>query len=318
MIVTVTLNPSLDRTLRVQRDLQRGEVQRALDNNTDPGGKGVNVARALSAHGTPVVTVLPVGGSTGDTLVGQLTEAGVDYVAVPGESRTRANISIVEPDGTTTKINEPGVALTRHELQAVTVAVTDRVRPGDWVVTAGSIAPGQDPEVYATIGRAVRDAGAHWAVDTSGVALSTSLAAGPDLVKPNREELSEVLGLEMHTLGDVVDACRALAAGTDLTVLCSLGADGAVLVDREHAWHATGPRVQVENTVGAGDALLAGYLHGLTVEGTPAAGLRAGVAWATAAVATPGTGVPAPDRVRPDDVRITEAASATLTHLEIA
>lgn len=317
MIVTVTLNPSLDRTLRVQ-SLRRGAVQRALHADTDPGGKGVNVARALSAHGAPVVTVLPVGGSTGEALTAQLTEAGVDHVAVPGLSRTRANVSIVEPDGTTTKINEPGVPLTAAELRAVTEAVIGRVGPGDWVVTAGSVAPGQDPEVYATIGRAAHAAGARWAVDTSGIALSTSLAAGPDLVKPNREELSEILGVGLDTLSEVVDACREVVNGDDLTVLCSLGADGAVLVDRDGAWHGTGPQVQVENTVGAGDALLAGYLYGLTVEGNSEAGLRAGIAWATAAVATPGTGVPAPELVRPDDVHITEAALAALTHLENA
>ncbi|MGY2876011.1 1-phosphofructokinase [Marmoricola sp. URHA0025 HA25] len=317
MIITVTLNPSLDRTLQVRR-LLRGEVQRAVLTHNDPGGKGVNVARALSAHGTPVVSVLLVGGSTGTALAAQLTEAGVDHVAVPGRHRTRANVSIVEPDGTTTKINEPGVALDPDELRAVTDAVIAHVSPGDWVVTAGSVAPGQDPEVYAVIGNAARAAGAHWAVDTSGPALAASLAAGPDLVKPNREELSEVLGAPLDTLTSVVDACRDLVAGTERTLLCSLGADGAVLVESGHAWYASGPRVQVENTVGAGDALLAGYLHGLTVEGTTAAGLRAGVAWATAAVATPGTGVPAPDRVRPDDVHITEAATAALNHLETA
>ena len=317
MIVTVTLNPSLDRTLRVQ-GLRRVGVERALDSTTDPGGKGVNVARALSAHGAGVLTVLPVGGPTGDTLVGQLSSAGVEFVAVPTGGRTRANVSIVEPDGTTTKINEPGVALTPAELAAVTAAVIDRVRPGDWVVTAGSVAPGQDPEVYATIGRAVHEAGAQWAVDTSGDALAASLLARPDLVKPNREELGEVLGRDLATLEQVLGACRALVVDGASTVLCSLGADGALLVDGDGAWHATGPRVQVENTVGAGDALLAGHLYGVTTAGTPLAGLRTGVAWATAAVATPGTGVPAPDRVRPDDVHITEAAAATLTHLENA
>lgn len=317
MIVTVTLNPSLDRTLRVQ-GLRRGAVERALDSSTDPGGKGVNVARALSAHGAEVLTVLPVGGPTGDTLVGQLSAAGVGFVAVPTAGRTRANVSVVEPDGTTTKINEPGVALTAPELAAVTAAVIDRVRPGDWVVTAGSVAPGQDPEVYATIGRAVHHAGARWAVDTSGDALSASLLAGPDLVKPNREELGEVLGRELRTLDEVLEACAGLIAGNAGAVLCSLGADGALLVDGDGAWHGTGPRVQVENTVGAGDALLAGHLYGVTTGGSPLAGLRTGIAWATAAVATPGTGVPAPDRVRPDDVRITEAAAAALTHLENA
>ena len=317
MIVTVTLNPSLDRTLRVE-SLRRGAVQRALHTDVDPGGKGVNVARALSAHGTRVTTVLPVGGSTGDTLVTLLEEAGVDHVVVPVPQRTRANISLVEPDGTTTKVNEPGTPLSAAEIAAVVAAVSDRVGPGDWVVTAGSLAPTQDPQVYAEIGRAARRAGARWAVDPSGDALAASLAAAPDLAKPNREELSEVLGLSIDTLRDVVTVCRDLVGDSDRSVLCSLGGDGAVLVDRTSARHATGPKVQVQNTVGAGDSLLAGHLHGLVTTGRPEDGLRTGIAWATAAVATPGTGVPAPELVRPDGVRITDATVNQHIQLESA
>jgi len=317
MIVTVTLNPSLDRSIEVGR-LERGEVNRATSASLEPGGKGVNVSRALLANGVPSRAVVPCGGDEGGQLIRLLVAEGVDVRAVPIAGPTRSNITLTEPDGTTTKINEPGVALDPDELRAVTDAVIARVGPGDWVVTAGSVAPGQDPTVYAAIGDAARAAGARWAVDTSGIALAASLAARPDLVKPNREELSEVLGHPLDTLAAVVAACHGLVAGSDRRVLCSLGADGAVLVAAEDAWHASGPRVQVENTVGAGDALLAGYLHGLTVAGSPEAGLRHGVAWATAAVATPGTGVPAPDRVRPDDVHITEAATAALNHLETA
>lgn len=314
MIVTVTLNPSLDRTLHVE-ELRRGEVLRAFGTSVDPGGKGVNVARALSAHGNEVVSVLPVGASTGEALTTLLTEAGVEHVAVPASLRTRANISLVEPDGTTTKVNEPGTPLDAPAVEALVEAVISRVGPGDWVVTAGSLAPGQDPQVYAAIGRAARAAGARWAVDTSGEALATSLRARPDLIKPNREELSEVLGVELDTLAQVVEACHELVAGTTATVLCSLGADGAVLVTDATTWRGTGPAVRVQNTVGAGDSLLAGYLHGLTRTGDPAEGLRAGIAWATAAVATPGTGVPAPELVRPHDVRIT--AGPVIEHIEL-
>lgn len=317
MIVTLTLNPSLDRTLHIER-LRSGEVHRALDTFTDPGGKGVNVARALSIHDAEVVTVLPVGGSTGEALTAQLRKTGVPYVAVPAEHRTRANVSLVESDGTTTKINEPGHPLSPREVAAVTDAVISRVQPGDWVVTAGSLAPGQDPEVYARIGRSVHAAGAHWAVDTSGEALLAALDAVPDLVKPNLDELREAVGAEIGSIAEVVDHCQKLVDGSDLTVLCSLGADGAVLVDRVVALAGTGPRVQVRNTVGAGDALLAGYLRGLTTGERPVGALRTGIAWATAAVATPGTGVPAPDVVRPDDVRITAADSSVAGLLEKA
>lgn len=317
MILTLTLNPSLDRTLRIER-LRSGEVNRALDTFTDPGGKGVNVARALSEHGADVVAVMPVGASTGDALTALLRETGVPYVAVPAEHRTRANVSLVESDGVTTKINEPGQPLSSREVTAVTDAVISRVQDGDWVVTAGSLAPGQDPEVYARIGRSVHAAGARWAVDTSGEALRAALNAAPDLVKPNLEELREAVGAEIESVGAVVDHCRDLIAGSGLTVLCSLGADGAVLVDRTIALAGVGPRVQVRNTVGAGDALLAGYLRGLTTGERSAGALRTGIAWATAAVATPGTGVPGADVVRPDDVLVTVADSSAAGLLEKA
>jgi 1-phosphofructokinase family hexose kinase len=317
MIVTVTLNPSLDRTLQVRR-LCRGEVHRAAVSATDPGGKGVNVARCLSAHGHEVVAVLPVGGATGAAVAALLDEADVAHDLVEQGGRTRANVSVVEPDGTTTKINEPGTPLSAAELAAVVEAVSRRVGPGDWVVTAGSLPPGQDPHSYAEIGRAVRASGARWAVDTSGDALPTSLAAVPDLVKPNRRELEEAVGGRLDTVGAVVDAARGLLDRGVGTVLCSLGRDGAVLVRPEAALHAAAPEIRVRNTVGAGDSLLAGYLHGWAAEADAAHALRTGVAWAVAAVSTPGTGVPAPELIHPDRVRISTAADYATALLEDA
>lgn len=314
MIVTVTLNPSLDRTLRVDR-LERGEVQRALSSTADPGGKGVNVARALAAHADDVVTVLPVGGSTGETLAKLLAEDGVDFVAVPTEHRTRANVSLVEPDGTTTKINEPGSPLDDADIDALVAETVQRLGSEGWVVTAGSLAPGQAPSVYTDFGRAARDAGARWAVDTSGPALAAALEAAPDVVKPNREELAEVVGRPLEDLEDVVSVCRGLVAERGSVVLCSLGAEGAVLATPEGVWQGVGPSVRVRNTVGAGDALLAGYLHGAVHGTAPDEALRIGIAWATAAVATPSTGVPAPELIRLHDVVVTALPA---NELEIA
>ncbi|MDQ4008102.1 MAG: 1-phosphofructokinase [Actinomycetota bacterium] len=317
MIVTVTLNPSLDRTLQVRR-LRRGEVHRAGLSVTDPGGKGVNVARCLSAHGDEVVAVVPVGGATGAAVASLLDEAHVAHDLVAQDGRTRANVSVVEPDGTTTKINEPGTPLRAAELEAVVGAASRRVGPGDWVVTAGSLPPGQDPHSYAEIGRAARACGARWAVDTSGDALPSSLAASPDLVKPNRRELEEVVGGRLDTVGAVVDAGRALLDRGVGTVLCSLGRDGAVLVRPEAALHAAAPEVRVRNTVGAGDSLLAGYLHGWQAGADAGQALRTGVAWAAAAVATPGTGIPAPELIQLDRVRVSTAADYATALLEDA
>lgn len=294
MIITVTLNPSLDRTMLVH-SLVRGEVLRADATRDDPGGKGVNVARALAADGEQPCAVLPAGGSIGKALVAQLAEAGVQVESVPIQGATRTNITVAEPDGTTTKLNEPGPYLSGDEIDALLDAVRNLASSGDWVVIGGSLPPGVEPAVVPLFVEAAHASGAKVALDTSGPALRAGLAERPDLVKPNREELAEAVGRDVATLADVVAACRVLLADGAVRVLCSLGPDGAVYADAEEALHAVAPVTDVRNTVGAGDALLAGYLR--AAGRGPSSGLRTGVAWATAAVATSGTGVPTPEAV---------------------
>ncbi|MDA8436749.1 MAG: 1-phosphofructokinase [Actinomycetales bacterium] len=301
MIVTVTLNPSLDQTLEVDT-LVRGGINKTEHPRRDPGGKGVNVARALTTNGVPAVAVLPAGGLIGDALVSLLVGQGVAAEVVRIGGMTRANVTVIEADGTTTKLNEPGPTLSDRELDAVLAAVAARVGTAGWIVAGGSLTPGLGPEVYARLADTAAGRGARLAVDTSGPALRESLAYRPDLIKPNADELAEAVGHELRTLGDVVKACGELQALGARTVLCSLGGDGAVLVDAENAWHARGPRVTVVNTVGAGDAMLAGALY---AGGTGPDALRTGVAWATAAVATTGTGVPVRDAVHLDAVEVT-------------
>jgi 1-phosphofructokinase len=122
MIVTLTLNPSVDRTVEVET-LARGEVMRALRVRVDPGGKGINVSRALAAHDLPTRAVVTVGGAEGEHLVTLLRETGIEIVPVPVQGAIRSNITVVEPDGTTTKFYEPGAQLSNDELGAVFDAV---------------------------------------------------------------------------------------------------------------------------------------------------------------------------------------------------
>jgi 1-phosphofructokinase len=307
MIVTVTLNPSLDRTLLVPR-LDRGDVIRAEGTLTDPGGKGVNVARALTAHGDAVVAVLPTGGPVGRAVVALLGDTGVAVVAVPIAGTTRANVTVVEPDGTTTKLNEPGPQLSDAEVALLVDAVAREAVAAEWVVVAGSLPPGLSPDVFERLGSAAHEQDARWALDTSGDALLPALAARPDVVKPNRAELAESLGFDAVSVGDVIRGCQTMRERGAGSVVCSLGPDGAVLVDGSGAWHARGPRVVVRNTVGAGDALLAGFVH---TGGAGPAALRTGVAWATAAIRTEGTGVPSPALVDVDDVDVTHTPDPT-------
>jgi 1-phosphofructokinase len=311
MIVTVTLNPSLDRAMDVGR-LERGEVIRATAAHLDPGGKGVNVSRALLANGVPSVAVLPCGGDEGGQLVRLLKAEGVEVLAVPIAGRTRSNITLAEPDGTVTKVNEPGPALVRAEFDEITDRVLTRAGTADWVVLCGSVPPGLPADAYAQLCRRLRAAGIRVAVDTSGPALREAAMAGATLLKPNRDELAEVVGAPrggLRDLGGVVAAAQRLRAWGAGTVLASLGADGAVLVDAAGVVAGTCPVTRPRSTVGAGDALLAGFLAG---GAHGAAALAEGLAWGAAAVSLPGSRMPGPADLirhnvtihpRPDELR---------------
>jgi 1-phosphofructokinase len=293
MILTITLNPSVDRTIEVDQ-LRRGAVHRASSVRVDPGGKGINVARALAANGVKAFAVVTVGGAEGDHLTAMLAAAGVEIVPVPIAGSIRSNITVVEPDGTTTKLNEPGAALTSGETAAVLDAVAAQASAAEWVVVSGRLPPGADPALYARIVEIAGQSQIRTAVDTSGPAFAAALAARPALVKPNADELAEAVGRPLVTLGDVAAACREVLAAGAGQVLASLGSAGALLVDPDGATYAHGPAVHPLSSVGAGDALLAGFL---------AAGARGGqalataVAWGTAAVSLPGSRMPAPDDV---------------------
>lgn len=297
MIVTLTPNPSIDRTVSIER-LDPGEVHRATGSRIDPGGKGINVARALTANGTASLAVLPSGGPEGHLLEELLDRSGTAYVAVPIAGTTRMNIAVIEPDGTTTKLNEPGPELSAAELAATLAAVTDRIASGaEWVVGCGSLPPGMPNDVYADLVSRGHAAGAKVAIDTSGAPLTAVVPTGPDLIKPNLEELEELVGTSLHTVGEVRDAARKLVSGGIGTVVVSLGRHGALLVGPDELAHAGAHIERPVSTVGAGDSLLAGYLHAVCRGEPPESALATGVAWGAAAVSLPGSRMPAPDDV---------------------
>ena len=288
MIVTLTANPSVDRTIEVDV-LRPGTVIRAGASRVDAGGKGVNVARALAAHGCKATAVLPSGGAEGAQLEALLANAGPDLLTVRIAGSIRANVTVVEADGTTTKLNEPGPGLSQAELDALAVTLTDAAARADWVVLSGSLSPGAPVGWYAGLIRQLRGTGPRVAIDSSGPPLAMAIAARPDLIKPNREELAELAGRPVDTIADVVGAALTLTASGVHTVLTSLGQAGAVLVRRDAAWHATAAALEPRSTVGAGDALLAGYL----ATGANGVGaLAEAVAWGSAAAALPGSRMP--------------------------
>lgn len=310
MIVTLTANPALDRTLEVE-ELVRGRVNRARTTSVHPGGKGVNVARAVVAQGRAALAVLPVGGSEGDRLTAMLEAQDVRTRAVPIAAATRENLTVVDAEGEVTKINAPGPRLDGDEVEALAGAVVEEAGEGAWVALCGSLPPEVGPELYAELTARLHDVGARVAVDTSGAALSAVLDAGPDLIKPNEHELAGLAGFALDTLDDVAGAARDLVERGVGAVLVSLGAEGALLVTSGTELHAAPPSVIPRSDVGAGDATLAGYLLADDADADddtsvdPAERrLRTAVAFGVAAVQLPGTGMPLPHDLDPDAVTV--------------
>ncbi len=310
MIVTLTPNPSVDRAIVIDA-LHRGEVHRATSSRIDPGGKGVNVSRALAAQGAGTRAVLPAGGPEGHLLEELLDAAAVVRRSVPVRGSVRMNISVLEPDGTTTKLNEPGPELSADEVGALLDTTLEEAVGAAWVVGCGSLPPGAPAALYADLVARVRALGVRVAIDSSGTPMALAAAARPHLVKPNHEELAELVGHDLPTLGDVHAAALDLVTDGIETVAVSLGGDGALLVTADEVVHARATIAHPLSTVGAGDCMLAGLLHGLS-SGLPAAdALSAAVTWGAAAVTLPGSRVPAPEDLRDIPVDLTRSPDLT-------
>ena len=285
MIITLTPNPSVDRTVFLD-DVVLGSVNRGQRSQSEPSGKGVNVALALHAHDVPVRAVVTAGGSVGAQLRQMLDTAGLDTVIVPIAGEIRSNISLTQPNGSVTKINEAGPMLSREEIDRLLAAVAAQVGGARWLVGAGSLPAGVPVDWYGELVELGHRSGVPVAVDTSGEALAESLSAEPDLVKPNVHELAELTGRVPQTLGEVIEAAQEVRRRGARTVLASLGGDGAILVDATGAVWGHAPVDRVVSTVGAGDAMLAGYLS--CPQGRSEA-LATALQWGAAAVQNEGT-----------------------------
>lgn len=284
MITTLTPNPSFDRTLSVDR-LERGGVIRASTVQVEWAGKGVNVARALNINGHAARAVLPGNRIDAAAFASSLADDGVCAHAVPIRGAIRTNITVIEPGGTTTKINEPGPDLSTTEWESLLAAAVAACADSDMLVASGSLPPGAPPNLYARLAAMLPDAADRLAVDTSGDALKALVGTACALVKPNLGELASVTSEALHTVGDVVDAAQILRRSGWDSVLVSLGRGGALLVS-EGICYGTAPATEVSNTVGAGDALLAGFV---AAGGRGIMALAEGLAWASASIRSPGT-----------------------------
>lgn len=310
MIVTLTANPSLDRTVTLESPLIVGGVNRIVADVTQPGGKGVNVSLGLRRAGLSTLAVLPA--APDEPLLALLDSIDVPYRAVPISARARTNLAVLA-GGETTKINEPGIPVSPEQVSALENTLAEVVSRGDSVMLSGSLAPGFPVDEYARLVRMMRPLGVWVGVDTSDAPLrslgSQLPLAAPDFLKPNGLELGQLTGRdgllleEEASRGDLtgaVQATRDLVALGVGAVLVTLGGAGAILADEGGLWYAPSPPVEVVSTVGAGDSATAGYLVARARGLKPPERLAYAVAYGATAVSLPGTTIPTASQVQPD------------------
>jgi 1-phosphofructokinase family hexose kinase len=263
MIVTVTLNAAIDRTLTVP-NFQRGQRHRASASVTLAGGKGINVARALKTLGVPVVATGLVGGTTGSRIVEELTAEAIlnDFVHIEGESRTSS--AVVDPTGGTyTEINEWGPAVRPEELDTLLEKLRYLTQDAEFVVFAGSLPRSVADTFYADAIHELARRHVPAVLDTDGEPLRLGVEAEPFLVAPNQAEAESLVGQEFHDDEDFLLAVDGIADMGARNVLITTE-DGAVALLREERearrFRADAPRVDPVSVVGSGDVLLAAFL----------------------------------------------------------
>ncbi len=274
-VVSVTLNPAIDHTITLGR-LEPGDVNRAIGEQFEAGGKGIRVAITLAALGVTVAASGWLGAGNPARFEDAFAQHGITDAMLRLAGHTRSNLKLVDRSrGETTDINLPGIALEPGALaaaeDALAARLADLLATGDWCVLAGSLPPGADVGSWERLARQVHALGARLVVDTGGAALGALLsrlgapgaAALPCLIKPNRAELEALCGRPLPTLAAVAEAASALQASGIAQVVVSLGGEGAIIVGDGGRWWARPPAVTVASTVGAGDALVAGTLAGL-------------------------------------------------------
>lgn len=265
-IVTLTPAPTLDRTYFIG-DLQLGEVNRASEVGEELAGKGINVSRALQLAGIKAPGVVPIGNAE----KGILERTGSKDFLVPMwiEGTLRVSTTLLETDGTTTKVNEAPKPLTHQEWENVIELTEKTIVENDakWLVIAGALPIDQSTGTFVDlhpIFERMKKLGVRVALDTSGEPLAYWVRQGEAaILKPNAEELSSAVGRSLLTNGDVIEAARDLCSHGVECVLASLGSDGMLAVTKNRAWATRTAPVEVINTVGAGDATLAGFLSAI-------------------------------------------------------
>jgi 1-phosphofructokinase len=292
MIITVTMNPAIDKTVDLEL-LERGSVNRISNVIVDAGGKGINVSKAIKALGGESIATGFIGGSGGVLIEKVLGELGItaDFVQIGQDIRT--NLKVVEKNGFVTEFNEPGPAISDDEMNQLLNKLEGYANEDAIFVLAGSIPNGLDKSIYKTIIEKVKAKGAKVFLDASGDLFTNSLLAKPDIIKPNRHELEAYFNMDYRA-----DEKELIHMGSELlekgieTVAISLGQMGALFLTKDEKIKCPGLKVEAHSTVGAGDSMVAAITYGIDQKLNISDCIRLGIATSAGAVTTKGTKPP--------------------------
>lgn len=297
MIITVTMNPAIDKTLELD-SLVHGGLNRIEAPISDAGGKGINVSKTIRALGGETIASGFLGVKGSQIILDCLEAEQIknDFVFVEGITRT--NMKIVESDGTLTELNEQGMTVPKEKITELVEKLMGYASEESLFILAGSIPKGVDTDIYAKITNAVKKKGAKVFVDADGELFVKALEAAPSIIKPNHVELAEYFGCrEEADEAQLLNYGRRLLEKGIETIAISRGSKGAIFLTKEKALRCSGLKVTAHSSVGAGDAMVAALSHAMAVGLSFEESIRLGIATSAGAVTTIGTKPPSMELV---------------------
>lgn len=291
MILTLTINPAIDRTVTVDKLVFEDRAY-ILGRAEAAGGRGVNASQVIHAFGGKTLALLTSGGAAGKRMEASLAGMGFPFEAVHVGAESRINLTISDKQGLTVKLNEVGAPLEPAEIQAIRKLAEAQLDKARWLMICGSMQPRVPPHLYYELIELARKRGVKTLLDTDGEALQRGLEAKPSVITPNQAEAERLLGRALLTRNQFLEALTRIHAMGPESVILSLGSRGAIAASPEGVLEALPPRIESLCPIGAGDALAAAFTWSMDKGKNFADSLRWGVAAGTATAALPGIQFP--------------------------